>query len=80
LSILRKKDLEYGKENNVEIVSKTKEFVYNDNPTASRCIGFTFNKDAGMYVCKAVHMAIKKLEMVVKRIQRWHSKQHYSLI
>lgn len=56
-----KNDLEYGKENNIKIVSKTNEFVYNGNPTASRCQGFTFHKDAGMYVCTAGHMAIRKV-------------------
>jgi hypothetical protein len=56
-----KKDLEYAKENNIKIVSKTNEFVYNGNPHTSRCIGFTFNKDAGMYVCTAGHMATKKV-------------------
>lgn len=56
-----KSDLEYGKENNIKIVSKTNEFVYNGNPHTSRCNGFTFNKDAGMYVCTAGHMAIRKV-------------------
>lgn len=56
-----KSDLEYGKENNIKIVSKTNQYVYSGNPTASRCKGFTFNKDAGMYVCTAGHMAIKKV-------------------
>lgn len=55
-----KKDLEYGKANNIKIVSKLNKFVYNGNPSATRCKGFTFNKDAGMYVCTAGHMAIKK--------------------
>lgn len=56
-----KSDLKYGKENNIKIVSKTNEFVYQGNPYTSRCKGFTFNKDAGMYVCTAGHMAIKKV-------------------
>src|SRR5690554_4657397 len=37
-----KNDLEYGKENNIKIVSKTNEYVYNGNPHTSRCKGFTF--------------------------------------
>ena len=32
-----KSDLEYGKENSIKIVSKTNEFVYNGNPSTSRC-------------------------------------------
>lgn len=55
-----KSDLEYGKDNNIKIVSKTNEFVYQGNPYTSRCKGFTFNKDAGMYVCTAGHIAINK--------------------
>lgn len=55
-----KSDLEYGKENNIKIVAKTNDLVYQGNPTARRCKGFTFNKDAGMYVCTAGHMAILK--------------------
>ena len=62
-----KDDLEYAKENNIKIVSKTNEFVYNGNPNTSRCKGFTFNKDAGMYVCNAGHMAIRKVRNGGKR-------------
>lgn len=56
-----KKDLEYGQENNIKIVSKLNQYVYNGNPYRSRCKGFTYNKDAGMYVCRAGHMAIRKV-------------------
>ena len=55
-----KDDLEYGKDNNIKIVSKVNKFVLEGNPTATRCKGFTFNKDAGMYVCAEGHMAILK--------------------
>ena len=56
-----KDDLEYGKDNNIKIVSKVNKFVLEGNPTATRCKGFTFNKDAGMYVCAEGHMAIRKV-------------------
>ena len=56
-----KDDLEYGKDNNIKIVSKVNKFVLEGNPTATKCKGFTFNKDAGMYVCTEGHMAIRKV-------------------
>lgn len=56
-----KDDLKYGKDNGIKIVSKTNKFVYDGNPTALRCKGFSYNKDAGMYVCTAGHMAIRKV-------------------
>jgi len=62
-----KQDLTYGKHHHIRMVSKTNSYVYNGNPTANRCKGFTFNKDAGMYVCTAGHMAIKKVANGGKR-------------
>lgn len=56
-----KDDLQYGKDNNIKIVSKMNSFVHEGNYTATRCKGFVFNKDAGMYVCTAGHMAIKRI-------------------
>lgn len=56
-----KDNLTYGKENNIKIVAKVNKYVLEGNPTARKCKGFTFNKDAGMYVCTAGHMAIKKV-------------------
>lgn len=52
--------MEYGKENNIKIVSKLNSNVYGCKGT-SKCYGFTFNKDAGMYVYSEGHMAIKKI-------------------
>jgi hypothetical protein len=57
-----KKDLEYGQKNEIKIVSKTNEYVYNGNPNTRKCHGFTFNKDAGMYVCTAGQIAIKRVK------------------
>ncbi|MDD3171896.1 MAG: IS1182 family transposase [Bacilli bacterium] len=62
-----KDDLQYGKENNIKIIAKMNDFVRNGNPTASKCKGFTYNKDAGMYVCTAGHMAIKKVNSKGKK-------------
>lgn len=69
-----KDDLEYGKDNNIKIVSKVNKFVLEGNPTATRCKGFTFNKDAGMYVCSEGHMAIRKVFNGGKKDQNKHKQ------
>lgn len=53
-----KGNIEYTKENKIKLVAKL-------NPSVTQGFRkkedeFEFNKDAGMYVCKAGHMAIKK--------------------
>ena len=53
-----KDNLEYCEENNIKKVSKLSKFVTHGN--SKRNNSFEYNKDAGMYVCKAGHMAIKK--------------------
>lgn len=53
-----KDNLEYCEENQIKNVSKLSNFVTHGN--TQRNNGFEYNKDAGMYVCKAGHMAIKK--------------------
>ena len=53
-----KDNLEYCEENNIKNVSKLSNFVTHGN--TQRNNNFEYNKDAGMYVCKAGHMAIKK--------------------
>lgn len=62
-----KSSLKYGKEKHVKIVARTNKFVCEGNPTTSRCKGFTFNKDAGMYVCTAGHMAIRSGKKIPSR-------------
>lgn len=52
-----KENLEYCEENNIKNVSKLSRFVTHGN--SKRNGEFEYNKDAGMYVCKAGHMAIK---------------------
>ena len=51
-------NLKYCKENNIKNVSKLSSMVTHGN--SKRNSEFEYNKDAGMYVCKAGHMAIKK--------------------
>lgn len=53
-----KENLEYCEENNIKNVSKLSKMVTHGN--SKRNNDFEYNKDAGMYVCKAGHMAIKK--------------------
>jgi len=53
-----KENIEYCEENNIKLASKLSKFVTHGN--SQRNNDFEYNKDAGMYVCKAGHMAIKK--------------------
>lgn len=55
-----KDNLEYCEENKIKNVSKLSNFVTHGN--TQRNNGFEYNKDADMYVCKAGHMAIKKIK------------------
>ena len=60
-----KDNIQYTKENELQLVSKL-------NPIITQGIRkkedeFEFNKDAGMYVCKAGHMAIRKARTGKKR-------------
>ncbi len=53
-----KDNLEYCEENKIKNVSKLSKMVTHGN--SKRNNDFEYNKDAGMYVCKAGHMAIAK--------------------
>ncbi len=53
-----KDNLEYAKENNIQLVSKLSPTVTHGNRRNED--KFEYNKDAGMYVCKAGHMSIRK--------------------
>ena len=53
-----KENLDYCSENKIKNVSKLSKFVTHGN--SKRNNNFEYNKDAGMYVCKAGHIAIKK--------------------
>lgn len=53
-----KENLDYCSENKIKNVSKLSKFVTHGN--SKRNNNFEYNKEAGMYVCKAGHMAIKK--------------------
>lgn len=55
-----KENLDYCKENDIKNVSKLSKSVTHGNGKNKK--DFEYNKDAGMYVCKAGHMAIKKIK------------------
>lgn len=54
-----KNNLDYCNENNIKNISKLNSTVTHGNGKNKE--DFEYNKDAGMYVCKAGHMAIKKV-------------------
>ncbi|OZQ83652.1 IS1182 family transposase, partial [Paenibacillus sp. VTT E-133291] len=63
-----KENIEYAKENGLQLVAKL-------NPNITQGVRkkedeFEFNKDAGMYVCKAGHMAIRKARTGKKGIHK----------
>lgn len=53
-----KGNIAYSKENDIRLVAKLNPLVTQGNRKKED--EFQFNKDAGMYVCKAGHMAIRK--------------------
>ena len=68
-----KDNLEYCEENNIKNVSKLSNFVTHGN--TQRNNNFEYNKDAGMYVCKAGHMAIKKRKQGSKKDKNGNNTQ-----
>ena len=53
-----KENIEYCEKNNIKLASKLSKSVMHGN--SKRNNDFEYNKDAGMYVCKAGHMAVRK--------------------
>lgn len=51
-------NIKYSKDNEIQLVAKLNPQITQGNRTKED--EFEFNKDAGMYVCKAGHMAIRK--------------------
>lgn len=60
-----KENIEYCEENKIKLASKLSKFVRHGN--SQRNNKFEYNKDAGMYVCQAGHMAIKKAKQGSKK-------------
>ena len=59
-----KENIEYCEENKIKLASKLSKFVTHGN--SQRNNNFEYNKDAGMYVCQAGHMAIRKAKQGIK--------------
>ena len=53
-----KENIEYCENNNIKLASKLSKQITHGNRKQNDT--FEYNKDAGMYVCKAGHMAIRK--------------------
>ncbi|MFA9458530.1 IS1182 family transposase [Halalkalibacter sp. AB-rgal2] len=53
-----KENLEYAKKENIRLISKLSKTVTHGNRINTN--KFEYNKDAGMYVCQAGHMSIRK--------------------
>src|SRR5699024_7240668 len=70
-----KKNIEYTKKNEMDLVAKL-------NPSVTQGYRkkedeFDFNKDAGMYVCKAGHMAIRKARQGKKGVSTNQTDTYY---
>ena len=52
-------DIEYCKDKGIKVVSKLNKMILEGHGSKEES-GYTYNKDADMYVCKAGHMAIRK--------------------
>lgn len=70
-----KGNIKYSQENNIQLVAKL-------NPAVSKGCRkkedeFEFNKDAGMYVCKAGHMAIRKAKQGTKGVSKNQNYTYY---
>ncbi len=68
-----KDNIEYCEENNIKLASKLSKIVTHGN--SKRNNNFEYNKDAGMYVCKGGHMAIRKAKQGSKKSSRGDNSQ-----
>ena len=73
-----KENLEYAENNDMEIVAKLSSTVTNGNRKKED--EFFFNKDAGMFVCPAGHMAVKAAKSVYKNHPEKTPCSHISLM
>ena len=68
-----KENIEYCEGENIKLASKLSKKVTHGN--SKRNNDFEYNKDAGMYVCKAGHMAIRKAKQGSKKSKRGDNSQ-----
>lgn len=70
-----KENIKYSKENEIKLVSKLNPLITQGNRKKED--EFDFNKDAGMYVCKAGHMAIRKARTGRKNVGKNQVDTYY---
>jgi hypothetical protein len=70
-----KGNIEYTKENEIKLVAKLNPVVTQGNRKNED--EFEFNKDAGMYVCKAGHMAVRKARQGKKGVSKNQVDTYY---
>ncbi len=70
-----KGNIEFTKENEIKLVAKLNPVVTQGNRKKED--EFEFNKDAGMYVCKAGHMAIRKARQGKKGVAKNQVDTYY---
>lgn len=68
-----KDNIEYAETEGIKLVSKLSKSVTHGN--GKNKAKFEYNKDAGMYVCQAGHMAIKKVKSGSKCDKRGNNTQ-----
>lgn len=68
-----KENIQYCEDNNIKLASKLSKCITHGN--SQRNSGFEYNKDAGMYVCKAGHMAIRKAKQGSQKTKRGDNSQ-----
>jgi hypothetical protein len=61
-----KENIQYAHENGLQLVSKLHPLITQGNRKKEN--EFDFNKDAGMYVCKAGHMATRRARTGTKNV------------
>lgn len=70
-----KGNIELATENNIKLVARLNPAVTQGNRKKED--EFQFNKDAGMYVCKAGHMAIRKARQGKKNVSKNQTDTYY---
>ncbi len=70
-----KDNIAYSKENDIELVAKLNPQITQGRRKKED--EFEFNKDAGMYVCKAGHMAIRKARQGKKDVGKNQTDTYY---
>lgn len=70
-----KKNIEYSQENNIELIAKLHPQITQGGRKKED--EFEFNKDAGMYVCPAGHMAIRKARTGRKNVGKNQRETYY---